>query len=189
MPFLVLLLLSAGLANAASPDFERGRKKIELIEYEKAPYGSTVVFTPKEINEWARAIIPTYVPHGFRDLLIVLGENTATGTALIDFARVRHVNDSELTILDKLIAGERPVLVTVTEKSANGICHVDLNKLTISNVSASGYVMDLLIRSFVLPMFPEVKVGEPFELRHRIEKITIKPSGLYVKIKASPKKA
>lgn len=182
----MLLLAAIGIAQAAPvSDYERARRKIALIEFEKAAPGSTIVFTPREIVEWARNTIPSYVPEGFSKLNIELGENTATGTASIDFARVRHAKETDLTILDKLIAGERPVLVKVTVRSADGICHVDVNRLQISNVSATGYVMDLLIKAFVLPMFPEVKVGEPFALRHRIERISIRPNGLSVKIKSA----
>jgi hypothetical protein len=180
---LVLLAAGASTALAGTPEYRRAKQKVQLIESEQAAPGSTIVFTPGEINDWARFTVPTYVPKGFSGLSISLGDGTATGRAMIDFARVRHADDADLSVVEKLIAGERPVLVSVSVKSANGICNVDLNRLQISNVSATGYVLELLIKAFVLPMFPEVKVGEPFELRHRIEQITIKPSGLYVKIK------
>jgi hypothetical protein len=178
-----LAIAGSEVVSAQSAAYERARRKIALIENEKAAPGSTIAFTPREINEWARAVVPTYVPQGFRDLRIDLGEDTATGQALIDFARVRHASDADLTVLDKLIAGERPVLVKVTVRSADGICNVDVNRLQISKVAATGYAMDLLIKAFVLPMFPEVKVGEPFQLRHRIERISVKASGVYVRIK------
>ena len=180
---IALALIFSALACAGSPDYERARRKIHLIEDEIAAPGSTIVFTARELTEWARVVVPTYVPHGFSQLMIELGEGTATGKAMIDFARVRHADDADLSMIEKVIAGERPVAVTVSLRSSQGICNVDLKRLQISSVSATGIVMELLIKAFVLPMFPEVKVGEPFELRHRIEQLTIKPSGLYVKIK------
>jgi hypothetical protein len=78
------------------------------------------------------------------------------------------------------------VAVTVEVQSANGRCTVYLRKVEISGVSATGTVLDLLVKTFFLPLYPDAKIGEPFELGHRIEWIAIRPAAVYVKINGTP---
>ena len=51
--------------------------------------GAVYTFTVAELNAWARAKAPTVVPQGLRELRLELGNNSATGTALVDFIKLR----------------------------------------------------------------------------------------------------
>lgn len=177
---LAVLLCAAGPLN---PEAARAVHKLEIIEAHKAKPGSRMIFTRSELIAWGNARVLDYVPHGFRDFTMELAEGTATGHAFIDFARVRHTDESDLSLIEKLIAGERPVTIKVAIASANGICTVTVQRLEISGIAAPSYVLDTIVKSFVRPMFPDIKIGEPFELPHNIDRIRPTPNALVINFK------
>lgn len=149
----------------------------------KARRGSVIPFTAPELEELGRAEIPRVVPDGFREPSISLGTGTATGTALIDFKRLRHAQGAAPSWLDNLIDGERPVRVDISMTSAKGWCTVKLDRLEISKVSATGRVLEVLVKAFFLSLLPDAKINEPFQLKYNIDHLELKPTGLFVTIK------
>ena len=177
------LILIIATAAAMTPEAKSAKAKLSLIMDNKARRGSTVIFTPRELEEWAKIEVPTYVPEGFRAPRVHLGYGTADGYALMDFKKLRHARGAAPSWMDNLIDGERPVKVSVAVRSGNGWCTVDLKRLEISGVAASGTVLDLLIKTFFLSLYPNAKINEPFELDYRIDRIDVRPNGLHVTIK------
>lgn len=178
------LLFGATLDAAPPPAYRSARRKLDIIESDHAPAGAVYSFTRAEIEAWADVEVPGIVPEGLRNPRVELGDGTATGRALIDFARLRHAKGAAKNwFLDKLLEGERPVTVTIDLKSANGMCTVRLLRLEVGSVAATGAVLDFLVRNFFLTLFPNAKIGEPFELEHRLERINIQPKAVYAKIK------
>lgn len=86
-------------------------------------------------------------------------------------------------LMARLLAGERPVRVKARIRSGGGRATVDLERVEISGLTVSGAALDFLIRNFVLPYYPEAKIGQPFELAHRIERLEVRPSEVRVLIK------
>jgi hypothetical protein len=43
-------------------------------------------------------------------------------------------------------------------------------------------MLDYLIRNYLLPNYPQAKVGQWFELGHRMDRLEIKPAGVTVVI-------
>jgi hypothetical protein len=169
---------------AANPDYESAQRKMAAIENGTAAPGSYVTFTEKEIEAWARVEVPKEVPEGFRDPRAELGENVATGRALIDFAALRHAKGAKSNwLIDKMIAGERPVAVTLEVHSSNGRCTVYLRRVEVGGVAATGQVLDFLVNTFFMPLYPNAKIGKPFELADNVESVSIRPAAVYVKIK------
>ena len=154
------------------------------IENGTAAPGSYVTFSKREIEAWARVEVPKEVPEGFRDPRAELGDNVATGRALIDFAALRHAKGANSSwFMDKMLAGERPVAVTLEVHSSNGRCTVNLRRVEVGGVTATGHVLDFLINTFFMPLYPDAKIGKPFELTDNVESVTIRPAAVYVKIK------
>jgi len=180
-----LLLIGAGAAAGfgLTPEARSAKTKLALIMDEKARRGSTIVFTAREMEGWAKVEIPAMVPEGFRSPRVALGSGVADGHALVDFKRLRHAQGAAPSWLDNLIEGERPLKVSVAVRSADGWCTVDLTRVEISSVSATGTVLNVLVKTFFLPLFPNAKVNEPFELSYRIDRIEVRPAGVYVTIK------
>ena len=142
------------------------------------------MITPVELNAWARVKAPQEVPEGFRQPRIELGSNSANGYALIDFLKVRHASGVETNwLLAKLIQGEKPVKVSARFQSAKGRATVYLQRVEVGGLAVSGPTLDFLINTFFLPLYPNAKINEPFELEDRIDRIEVTPAGVQIYIK------
>ena len=84
--------------------------------------------------------------------------------------------------MSKILEGERPVRVTAAITSGGARATVDVQKVEISGIPIEGAVLDYLIRNYLLAVYPQAKVGEPFTLGHRIERLEIRPSAVGVVI-------
>ncbi len=180
-------MLAAISLMAGTPAYDSARRKLDAIEDDRAPARAVYTFTKAEIEAWAAVEIPETVPEGFRNARVELGDNVATGRALIDFMRLRHAKGAPKNwFLDKLLEGERPVAVTVEVRAANGSCTVFLRRLEISGVAANGSVLDFLVKNFFLTLFPDAKINEPFKMEHRVDSIAVRPGGVLVRINGTP---
>ncbi len=164
------------------------QRKIDEIKNDRAKPGSVYVFTPQEVTAWARKELPKEVPEGIRDPRAEFGVNSGTGSAMVDFLKMRHAQGAKPGwLLEKLIAGERPIRIGVELKTANGQATVYLRSVQISGISASGTVLDYLIRTFFRPLYPEAHINEPFEMSHNVERVEVRPEAARVYIKAAAK--
>jgi hypothetical protein len=59
---------------------------------------------------------------------------------------------------------------------------VDVQSVEISGITIDGKMLDYLIENYLIPQFPDAKVGRPFELSHRIDRLEIKPAGVGIVI-------
>jgi hypothetical protein len=180
----VVFILAALLAPAADPLYESAQRKLDAIEARQVPRGAVVTFTAKEIDAWARVKVPETVPEGMRDSRVELGAGTGSGYAVVDFLKMRQGKGQPTNwFMQKLIEGERPLKVSVRLESGGGRCTVYLTRVEISNVSANATVLDFLIKTFFVPLYPDAKINEPFDLDYDIDRIDITPSQVKVSIK------
>jgi hypothetical protein len=160
------------------------RAKWNLIKSGKARAGSAVTFSSSELNAFARSELPVVVPEGVRQPRLELGQGVVTGYALIDFLKLRHAQGQTTGwIMSKLIEGEKPVKVNVRVASANGRATVYLQRVEIAGLAVSGTTLDFLIRTFFLPLYPNAKINEPFELRDHMDRIEVSPGAARVVMK------
>jgi hypothetical protein len=170
--------------HAADPLYEGVERKLDAIEARTVPRGASVKFSPAEINAWARVKVPEIVPEGMRNQRVELGNGTATGYALVDFLKMRQAKgESTNWLISKLIEGERPLTVSVRLESGAGRCIVHLTRVEISHAVANQTVLDFLIKTFFMPLYPEAKIDEPFDLDDDIDRIDIRPTGVVVTIR------
>ena len=179
-PLFLLLLAAVTPLFAANPVLDRVDLKLNLIDSGRARRGSVIVFTPAEMNTWARSRVPQMY-QGIRDPSLQLGMGTATGSAMIDLLKMRQGPTNPL--IAKLIEGERPLKVSVQLDSSGGRATAKLTRLEISGIAVTGAPLDFLVNQFFLKMFPDAKVNQPFELRDNIDRIELRPDGVRVTIK------
>jgi hypothetical protein len=173
---ILLTLSGLSLVWAADPDYESIRRKFDLIEQDRLRPGTHVVLTSRELNAYARQSVAEAVPDGVREPRLELTQNTAVGTALIDFAKVQRAQGNPPGwLMSQLLEGERPVRVTVRVDSAHGKATVDVQSVEVSGMSMQGAVLDFLIRNYLLPRYPDARIGQPFSLAHRIDRIEVQP--------------
>ncbi len=173
--------MAATLLSNASPDYQAVVRKFSLIEKESLRPGSRVTLTPQELNAYARQEIAEAVPGAVRNTRLDLGPGTATAFALIDFGKLRRADGkSPGWIMSYLLDGERPVTITARIRSADGTATVDVESVEVSGVTIEGAMLDFLIRNYLMSAYPDAKVGQPFGLGHRIERLDVQPSAVGV---------
>ena len=182
-PLLLLALAAVLPLRAADPAFERAEKKLDRIESGHARPGSVIVFTPAEMNAWARGRVPQMY-QGIRDPSVQLGAGTETGSAFIDFLKMRQGEGlATSSLIAKLIEGERPLKVYIHLESGHGRATARLTRLEMSGVAVTGAPLDFLVNEFFLHLFPDAKVNQPFDLHDNIDRIELMPDGVRVTIR------
>ena len=177
--WVIPVLFAAALA-AAYDDYGSAKQKIDSIEGGRLRTGSRVNLTYRELAAWAAHEAPA----GVRNPQIrVASPEIATGTALVDFGKVRRAQGYEPGwLMAKLLDGERPVSVTARIRSSAGRATVDVQRVDVGGIAIDGSTLDFLIKNILLPMYPNAVVGKPFELGNRIEKLDVQPGGVGVVI-------
>jgi hypothetical protein len=173
-------VLFAAALTAAYDHYTSARQKFDQIETGSLRAGTRVTLTPQELDAYVAHEAPAGVrnPH-----LLLPSPGVATGTALIDFGKLRRAQGKPPGwLMSKLLDGERPVTVTARIRSAGGQATVDVQQVSISGMQIDGQVLDFLIQNFLLAMYPEATVGRPFELGHRIERVDVARGGVGVVI-------
>lgn len=178
----VALVTAAGLAAVSRTDYLSAKKKFQAIDKETMKPGSRVAITSNELNAYVQTELPTVAPRGIRDPKVeLLGDNTATGRAKIDFVKLRSAGGkSPGWLFRKLFEGERDVAVTTQIRSANGQATVDLKKVEVSGVPIQGAALDFLVDNYLTPNYPDAKIGRPFKLHKRVDHIEVTPTAAYV---------
>jgi len=181
---LLFFALASVILAAANPDYDSAEAKLDRIANYQLKPGETVVFKPREINAWARVVVPENVPEGIRDPRVELGTGTANGLAYVDLLKMRQGQGKPVNpLIGRLIEGERPLKISVRLESGGGRCTVYLTRVELGDVSAEGMVLDFLVKTFFLPLFPSAKIGEPFDLGWNIDRVEIRPDGIRVTAK------
>ena len=161
----------AVLLAGAYDAYTAARQKFDQIETGTLRAGSRVTLTPQELDAWVAHEAPVGVRNPHLDLP---SPGLATGTALIDFGKLRRAQGHPPGwLMSKLLDGERPVSVTARIRSGAGQATVDVERVTVSGLQIDGQMLDFLIQNFLLAMYPDAAVGRPFELGHRIDKVDV----------------
>lgn len=174
---VLLLTLSVPLLPAPTKmDRLTAAQKIDLIENRKVPLGSQLSFRETELNTYLATKAQEVAPDGLKNPRLVIRDGKATGTAVVDFVKLRRAQGSDTGwMMRTLLDGEHPVQVVGSLQSSNGSARVDIESVEVGGVAIKGRALDLLIRTFVYPVYPNVKVGQPFELGYNLERIELKP--------------
>ena len=171
------------LLAGTEADYWSAKQKIELIQTERVAAGTYLTLRPAELEAYAEREMRSVAPEGVRQPRVELGYGEAKGFAYIDFPKLRRgLGHPTGWLISRLLAGERPVRVEARIRSGGGWATVDLERVEISGLAVSGAALDFLIRNFVFPYYPEAKVGRPFELAHRIERLEVRPGEVRVVI-------
>jgi hypothetical protein len=176
------LLSLTGFAAVSRTDYQNAKRKFQSIDKQSLKPGSKISFTTPELNAYVQAELPTVAPRGIRNPKVELvGDNTATGRALIDFVAFRSAQGKSTNwLMRKLLEGEREVAVTTRISSGGGQATVDLQRVEISGLPIEGAALDFILSNYLIPNYPDVKIGRPFALHKRVDRIEVSPGVAYV---------
>src|SRR5262245_54977407 len=176
---LTMPVILVAIATGASNDYLSMQRKLDQIESGKLRAGTRVSLTPQEISGWAAE----QMPEGVRNPKVQLGNGTATGSALVDFGKVRRAQGHPPGwLMSKLLDGERPLTVKVRIRSGNGQATVDVERVEVSGLQIDGQMLDFMIRNFLFALYPDAAVGRPFEIGSRVDRIEVAPGAASVVI-------
>lgn len=182
MRLAVLSLVSvSALLFSAGSDYLSVKRKLQLIQTGRARSGSQISLKLPELNEYVRREVVLVAPKGIRDPKVELGNGSASGFAYIDFPTFQQAKGKPMNwFMTKLLSGERPVRVDARIQSAAGRATVTVERVEVSGLAIRGRALDYLIRNFLLPNYPDAKIGTPFALSHGIDRLEVRPSEVLV---------
>jgi hypothetical protein len=182
---LLTSVLTGVVALASRTEYTSVKRKFTLIEKYQVKPGTRVPFPASELNAYVQAEIPKVAPQGIRNPHLELpGGNVAVGTALINFVKVQNAQgNAPGWFARKLLDGEHNVVVTARLESGNGMATVDLKRVEIDGITVQGAALDFLIQNYLLPNYPDAKVGKPFALDYRMDRFEVNPGIAYVVMK------
>jgi hypothetical protein len=183
MRWLLLFTVSASMLLASDPLADSAQKKLDSIADEKLKRGAVVVLSPQEINAWLHEKAVKAFPEGLRNEHVDLGSGTVDGSALVDLLKIQKGKSSMNALIGRLIEGERPLKISIRVESSNGRATVFLTRVELSGVAMDGSILEFLIKQFIQPRYPDIKINQPFDLDYNIDHIEIQPSGVRVLIK------
>jgi hypothetical protein len=183
MRWLFLLAVITSVLFAGDPLADSAQKKLDSISDQKLKPGAAVTLSSREINAWIHEKAVKAFPDGIRNERIDLGPGIADGNALVDLTKISKTKNSVNPLIARLIEGERPLRVAIRVESANGRATVFLTHVELSGVAIDGSILDFLIKHFVQPRYPDIKINEPFDLDFNIDHIEIQPAGVRVLIR------
>jgi hypothetical protein len=179
------LLAAAGTVGASRGDYLNAKRKFQSIENRQAKPGSRIALSAQELNAYVQTELPEVAPAGIRKPHVELnGSNTATGSALIDFVKLRSAQGKSTNwLLRRMLEGEHEVKVTTRIKSGDGRATVDLERVEIGGMPISGGALDFIIQNYLIPNYPAAKIGRPFNLHERVDHIEVASGVAYVVLK------
>jgi hypothetical protein len=178
-----LALVSAGgFAAVSRSDYLSAKKKFQAIDKNTVKPGTRVTLTSPELNAYVQTELPNVAPKGIRNPQVQLqGDNTATGKALIDFVKLRSTGGkSSGWLFRQLFSGEREIAVTTQIESGGGKATVHLKRVEVSGIPIEGAALDFLVNNYLVPNYPNAKIGKPFALHKRVDRIEVTPSAAHV---------
>ncbi|HYP14840.1 MAG TPA: hypothetical protein VEQ63_13010 [Bryobacteraceae bacterium] len=181
---LVAMITAAALYGTRT-DYVNVKRKFASIEQRQTKPGSRVPLTSSEINAYVETELPQVAPPGVRKPRVELhGNNTATGSLVVDFLKLRSAKGkSSNWLLRKLLEGEHEVKATALVRSGGGTATVDLQRVEVGGIPISGAALDFLIRNYLVPNYPEAKIGRPFQLHKQVDRLEVQPGIAYVVLK------
>src|SRR3954447_722506 len=184
-PLLLLAVALASTAVGSKGEYDSIKRKFDQIEKQQLKPGARVAITTGELNSYVQTELPKVAPDGIRQPVVELtGGNTATGRALIDFVKLRSAQGQPPGFfLRTLLQGEHSVSVTTRVRSGGGTATVDIEKVEIEGIPIQGAALDFLIRNYLLPRYPSAKIGKPFDLNYKMDRLEVTPGMAWVVMK------
>ncbi len=178
----VFALLAACTLFASRSDYLSIKQKFRAIQSGQAARGARVPLPSSELNAYVQTELPKVAPQGIRRPIVeLIGNNTARGTAYINFMKVQNGRgQAPGWMMRNLLDGEHEVVVTANVTSANGSAVVHLTRVEIGGIPVEGAALNFLVDNYLLPNYPEAKIGRPFQLDYNMDRLEVKPGIAYV---------
>ena len=167
-------------AHASQNHLQCKRKIAAIVEGRAAP-GSRVVFTKPELDAFLNEEVIQVIPGCVYGAYVNLDHGRASGGANVNFVKLLAARGSTPGwLLTKMFEGWKPVRAWTRMESSGGRATVYLEKLELSGITVPAMMVDFIMRHFAQRYSPDMRLGQPFGLKHRIDRLELSPGGFAV---------
>lgn len=180
--FLPVLVTAVLTTQAAAPTLNKtsADRKAAAIQKNHWPADGAIAFSVPELIALGMEQANLTLPGVVSKPELQLEKGAATATALINFDKLEQMRGQNGSAPDwfvsKMLNGQRTVSVTVDLTSGGGKMTVHPTRVAIAGVEVSGSALDMLIKSFVTPHYPDTVIDKPFVLPNHISRIDVNPA-------------
>ncbi len=181
-PLIACCLAAFLLASAtAAGTVQSATAKMERIETDRVAPGTIITLTADELLAYANEQAHIIAPGALRETTLTLRPAHAETFTMMNLLRVRQAEGhSDSWLAQQFLDGERPLRIAVRFQSANGRARVDVERVEVAGVPVTGATLDFLLRQFVIPNFPDARIGVWFDLGHHIQRLDVERDLVHV---------
>jgi hypothetical protein len=178
--FFSLLIIFLSLLSANSPakthsaDAASMGQKLRHIEsngQSARPDQTPTVITEQEVNAYL-ASDNVALPTGVRSVKLEGQPGTITGSAQIDFDRIREGTRSSNPLLS-VFSGVHDVIVHAHAYGAARQGYVHVDSVSLDGVEVPRFVLQLFVEKYLQPKYPELGLDSRFALPDRVDTATV----------------
>jgi len=172
-----LLLLMSSPAFASAPcsadlaSMEQILQHVETNGHATHPDQTPTVFTESEVNCYL-ASKDVSLPEGVKSLKLVGEPGMISGTAQVDFDRIREGSHSSNPLLS-IFSGIHEVVVVTHAHGAGGEGFVHVDSVSLDGVEVPRFVLQLFVEKYLQPKYPEIGLDSRFQLPDRGDTATV----------------
>ena len=188
MKALILCTTILLLGSSASPartshssDVASAEQKLRHIEANSQaarPDQTPTVFSEPEINSYL-ASDNVGLPEGVQSVKLAGEPGIITGTARVDFDRIREGTSSSNPLLS-IFSGVHDVVVVAHAHGAGRQGYVQIDSVSLDGVEIPRFVLQLFVEKYLQPKYPELGLDSHFSLPDRLDTATVGPHKLTV---------
>jgi len=179
---ILLLGSSASPARTSrSSDVASAEQKLRHIEANgqaARPDQTPTIFSELEINSYL-ASDNVILPEGVQSVKLVGEPGIITGTARVDFDRIREGTGSSNPLLS-IFSGVHDVVVVAHAYGAGRQGYVHVDSVSLDGVEIPRFVLQLFVEKYLQPKYPELGLDSRFSLPDRLDTATVGPHKLTV---------
>ncbi len=188
MKALILCTTILLLGSSASPartsrssDVASTEQKLRHIEANgqaARPDQTPTVFSEPEINSYL-ASDNVILPEGVQSVKLAGEPGIITGTARVDFDRIREGTGSSNPLLS-IFSGVHDVVVVAHAHGAGRQGYVQVDSVSLDGVEIPRFVLQLFVEKYLQPKYTELGLDSRFSLPDRLDTATVGPHKLTV---------
>jgi len=144
---------------------------VEVNASAQRPDQTPTVFTEKEVNAYV-ASDNVKLPVGVQSVRLVGTPGVITGTAQVDFDRVREGVHSSNPLLG-IFSGVHEVVVVANAHGSGRTGYVHVDSVSLDGVEVPHFVLELFVDKFLTPKYPQIGIDSQFALPDRIDTATV----------------
>ncbi len=174
MPLLVGSSMPSSQAKAHSADAASMEQKLRHIESNGRsahPDQTPTVITEQEVDAYL-ASDEVALPNGVRSVKLEGQPGVITGTAQVDFDRIREGSRSSNPLLS-IFSGVHEVVVIAHAYGAARQGYVHVDSVSLDGVEVPRFVLELFVEKYLQPKYPELGLDSRFALLDRVDTATV----------------